>query len=215
MSAYCHRWGAPPPRVRRGSQLSTHTRWTRFSRKEGQRLIFVLKVYSERLRKKGQRTGALGTISFGAIRLAEVLVSISVKGNGRLEPSVFWLAKALNVARKSIHAWKAQLEAHGFLSWTRRYDRVETPGQKGPQLRQTSNAYVLRVPVKAIEAADRLNGGQSKPPPVVAPRLSAALDLLAVAITDEAHRKLERESPQVSEPRLTFFTPRELRMNGA
>lgn len=215
MSAYFHRWGAPPPRVRRGSQLSANTRWMRFSRKEGQRLIFVLKVYSERLRQKGQRTGALGTISFGAIRLAEVLVSISVKGNGRLEPSVGWLAKALNVARKSVHAWKAQLEAHGFLSWTRRYDRVETPGQKGPQLKQTSNAYVLRVPAEAIEAADHLNGGQPKPPPVVAPHLSVALDLLSAAITDEAHRKLERESPQVSEPRLTLFTPRGQRTNDA
>lgn len=214
MSAYFHRWGAPPPRVRRGSQLSTNTRWMRFSRKEGQRLIFVLKVYSERLRKKGQRTGTPGTISFGAIRLAEVLVSICVKGNGRLEPSVGWLAKALNVARKSIHAWKGQLEAHGFLSWTRRYDRVEVPGQKGPQLKQASNAYALRIPAGAIEAAGRLNGGKSKPP-VVAPRLSAALDLLAAAVTDEADRKLERESPQVPEPRLPLFTPRVRRANGA
>jgi len=215
MSAHFHRWGAPPPRVRRGSQLSTNTRWMRFSRKEGQRLIFVLKVYSERLRKKGQRTGAPGTISFGAIRLAEILVSLSVKGNGRLEPSVGWLAKALNAARKSIHAWKGQLEAHGFLSWTRRYDRVEAPGRKGPQLKQTSNAYVLRVPAAAVEAADRLNGGQSKPPPFVAPQLSRALDLLATAVGDETHRKLERESPQVSEPRLPLLSPRARRVNGA
>lgn len=39
MSAYSHRWGAPPPpRVRHGSQLSANTRWTRFSRKEGHHL---------------------------------------------------------------------------------------------------------------------------------------------------------------------------------
>lgn len=193
---------APP--VRRGSELAISSRWTRFSREEGHRLLFVLKVKAERLRVPGQRTGAPGTISFGAIRLAEVLVSICVKGNGRLEPSVAWLAKAINVAKKSIHAWKRQLHEQGFLRWTRRYLRVEAPGQKGPQLRQTSNAYSLMTPTAAATWAERLRYPQFRVAKrIVSPELQAALEKLEWAVSDERGRTAQCESPEGAEPRLT------------
>ena len=193
---------APP--VRRGSELAINSRWMRFSREEGHRLLFVLKVRAERLRKPGQRTGAPGTISFGAIRLAEVLVSLCVKGRGRLEPSIAWLARAINVARKSIHAWKRQLQEHGFLRWTRRYVRVQTPGQKGPQLKQTSNAYSLMTPAAAAAQAEQLRPSQLRAARrIVSPELQAALAKLEYAVGDEKCRGAQCESPEGAEPRLT------------
>lgn len=192
------------PPVRRGSELAINSRWMRFSREEGHRLLFVLKVKAERLRKPGQRTGAPGTISFGAIRLAEVLVSLCVKGRRRLEPSVAWLAKAINVAKKSIHAWKQQLQEHGFLRWTRRFVRVQTPGQKGPQLKQTSNAYSLMTPAAAAAQAEQLRRYQ----PYVAqrmlsPELRTALDQLECAVGVRDGRGAQCESPDGAEPQLS------------
>lgn len=202
---------APP--VRRGSELAINSRWMRFSREEGHRLLFVLKVKAERLRKPGQRTGAPGTISFGAIRLAEVLVSLCVKGNGRLEPSVAWLARAINVPAKSIHVWNRQLQEHGFLSWTRRYVRVDHPGQKGPQLKQTSNAYRLTTPSLAAARADRLRW-RSLPTRttqgVVSPTLLAALHQLECAVS-EARGPIVRESPELTEPSLNYLSSGSLR----
>jgi hypothetical protein len=196
------RSSAPP--VRRGSELTVNPRWTRFSREEGHRMMFVLKVKAERLRKPGQRTGAPGTISFGALRLAEVLVSLCVKGKGRLEPSVAWLSKALNVPKKSIHKWKSELREHGFLRWNRRYVRVETPGQKGPQLKQTSNAYALSIPIGAARAAEKFRGAVVQTVArVVSPELQAALDRLQRAISDHRSQMIQRESPEASEPELT------------
>lgn len=193
---------APP--VRRGSELAINSRWMRFSREEGHRLLFVLKLKAERLRKPGQRTGAPGTISFGAIRLAEVLVSLCVKGRGRLEPSVAWLAKAINVAKKSIHAWKQQLQEHGFLRWTRRFVRVQTPGQKGPQLKQTSNAYSLMTPAAAAAQAEQLRRYQPYVAQrILSPELRTALDQLECAVGVREGRGAQCESPDGAEPQLS------------
>lgn len=142
--------------VRRDSQLAGHENWPHFSWKQGRRILLAARIKAERLRQPGQRTGADGTISFGALRLLELMVQISARGKGRLEPSVRWLAEALNVPLKSIHAWKAQLKAHGFLNWRRRYVTLDRQGVRGPQVEQTSNAYWLSAPEKDLKRADKV-----------------------------------------------------------
>ncbi len=187
--------------VRAGSRCAGTVRPLRFSRQEGVQFIVALERYAETLRRKGQRTGAAGTISFGAIRLAQILMRLAVKNDGRVVPSVAWLAKELNVACKSIHAWKAQLQEHGFLSWARRYVRVGTPGAKGPQLRQTSNAYSLKMPTKArpiIDALWRIGGRQKGAPKPVAPALAAALTTLGNRVDDAEFANRQRELPEAS-----------------
>ncbi|NBW06939.1 MAG: hypothetical protein EBR82_02810 [Caulobacteraceae bacterium] len=148
-------------KVRRGSRLARRDWWGHFGWNQGRRLLLALRIHAEGLRKKGQRTGAWGTISFGAIRLAELLVAIAAKGRGRLEPSADWLAKALNVPAKSIHAWKGQLKAHGFLSWQRRYLETGKAGVRGPQVQQTTNAYWLAIPAEAEAAVSKRCGPRS------------------------------------------------------
>lgn len=150
-------------KVRRNSHAVRRSWWTHFSWARGRRLLLALRIHAEHLRKKGQRTGAAprpgvmgdkGGISFGAIRLMEVLVAIAARYEGRLEPSAEWLGEALNVPAKSIHVWKEQLKRHGFLTWQRRYVETGRAGQRGPQVRQTSNAYVLTIPAAAEAAAE-------------------------------------------------------------
>lgn len=142
--------------VRRDSRLAGRETWPHFTWKQGRRILLAARMKAEKLRQPGQRTGADGTISFGALRLLELMVQIAARGKGRLEPSAAWLAKALNVPMKSIHAWKAQLKAHGFLNWRRRYVATGRTGVRGPQVEQTSNAYWLSAPEADLKRADKV-----------------------------------------------------------
>lgn len=173
--------------VRRGSRAACRPEaWRRLSRGEANRRILALKVYQAGLRQPGQRWGARGTISPGAIGLFELLCNMAVKNAGRLEPSAAWLAKIRNVPVKVIHAWKAQLKAHGFLDWARRYVETGRQGLRGPQVEQTTNAYWTAAPAAALAAADRLKA----PLPDDVPRragsdaLQAQLDRLRDRVAD-------------------------------
>lgn len=179
-------------KVRRNSHPVRRSWWKHFTWTRGRRLLLALRIHAEHLRRKGQRTGAAprpgvigdkGGISFGAIRLMEVLVAVAARYEGRLEPSAEWLGDALNVPAKSIHAWKEQLRRHGFLSWQRRYVETGRQGVRGPQVRQTTNAYVLTIPAAAEAAAEarvapRVAPSQSKEERAYAanPRLMSAVD---------------------------------------
>lgn len=143
-------------KVRRESRWGGNERWTPLSREHGNDMVLALSVYREKLRKPGQRWGAAGTISSGAVDLYRLLVNMAVRGGGRLEPSVAWLADKLNVAAKVIHSWKTQLQDHGFLTWQRRYVESGLSGRRGPQVKQISNAYALKTPPRAWEAIKKL-----------------------------------------------------------
>jgi hypothetical protein len=47
------------------------------------------------------------------------------------------------------------LRAHGFLDWLRRYVPTGQEG-RGPQVKQTSNAYRLSMPARAMRLLGRL-----------------------------------------------------------
>lgn len=143
-------------KVRRESRWAGNEQWDKISRDQANTMILALRVYREKLRQPGQRWGAAGTISAGAVDLFQLLANIAVRGRGRLEPSVAWLAERLNVPAKVIHAWKAQLKEHGFLTWRRRYIECGLKGRRGPQVQQTSNAYALKLPARAWDGISKL-----------------------------------------------------------
>lgn len=173
--------------VRRDSRpAAANEGWRRLPRSEANRRIFALKVYQAALRKPGQRWGAEGTISAGAIGLFELLCNMAVKNAGRLEPSAAWLAKVRNVPVKVIHAWKAQLKDHGFLDWKRRYVETGRQGVRGPQVEQTTNAYWTALPAAGAACIAKL-----RPPPpddtprhAASPELQARIDSLGNAVAD-------------------------------
>jgi hypothetical protein len=139
--------------TRRNSRLVEHGRRERYpqlSKKEQWLRLFALKIFRTRLRERGQRWGAAGTISAGAVELYELILKLEARF-GLVDPCVDWLAQQLNVPAKVIHAWKAQLQEHGFLFWERRCVETGADGRRGPQLHQTSNRYWTSLPVKAAE----------------------------------------------------------------
>lgn len=135
--------------VRRGSRPATRQDWKPLSKAEARRRLLALELYQEGLRQPGQRWGAKGTISHGAIGLYKLLLNMAAKFGGRLEPSAAWLAKQRNVPVRMIHVWKAQLREHGFLDWIRRYVETGRDGLRGPQVEQTTNAYWTSLPKAA------------------------------------------------------------------
>lgn len=188
-------------KVRRGSKLYRPNWNGYFSWNQGRRLLLALRIQAETLRKKGQRHGAAGTISFGAIRLAELMVAIAAKRRGALEPSAEWMARKLNVPAKSIHAWKAQLKRFGFLDWQRRYIETGHGGIRGPQVQQTTNAYFLAIPAAAQALVDKAlgpkgaAGDKAEKMARTDPALSASLAKLEAGVMDQAERAPGRDYP--------------------
>lgn len=119
--------------------------WKRTSREEVQRILFAAKHYELTQRSKGKRCGPLGSV---AIEVLEYLVNLIDFRTGRLEPSIDTLMRRLKRSRDAIVRALANLRAHGFLDWLRRYEPTGNEG-RGPQLRQASNAYLLLLPERA------------------------------------------------------------------
>src|SRR3712207_7937706 len=67
------------------------------------------------------------------------------------------LRRSKSAIYDALHA----LKTHGFLDWLRRYEPTGREG-RGPQVRQTSNAYRLSLPSRAL----RLLGFQGQPVPL-------------------------------------------------
>lgn len=140
--------------VRRGSrqQGSFENRfWRAMHPMLERRIVSAAKAYERHTRQAGARSGALGTIALEAL---ELLVKLCDPRTGRLEPSLDYLCRALKRSRDAVCRALANLRVHGFLTWERRYTEAETAGQRGPQIRQASNAYRLELP----EAARKLLG---------------------------------------------------------
>ncbi|MBB4797567.1 hypothetical protein HNP32_001291 [Brevundimonas bullata] len=182
--------------VRRGSRWTNHReRWATLSRKEANLRIFALERYQVTTRKAGQRFGAEGTISDGAVKLFRILCNMAVKHGGRVEPSVAWLAseRVLNVPMKVIHKWKAQLQEHGFLDWDRRYVETGRQGVRGPQVAQTSNAYITKLPQKALDLVKAIRKGMGLDPE---PRVVSEAELAVLSPAER--RKADRLAEQVA-----------------
>ncbi|WP_242913495.1 hypothetical protein [Brevundimonas pishanensis] len=176
-------------RVRRESRWAGQERWQSISVQHGKDMVLALQVYREKLRQPGQRWGSAGTISAGAVDLYRLMVNMAVRGRGRLEPSVAWLAEKLNVPAKVIHSWKNQLHDHGFLNWQRRYVEAGLKGIRGPQVKQISNAYYLKTPAKAWDAISKIIRRRPQMARTAASGSSAPAPLSAKEQRLEASRK--------------------------
>src|SRR5690606_10900748 len=80
----------------------------------------------------------------------------------RLEPSLDTIGGKVRRSRDAVVRALKALRAHGFLDWLRRYEPTGNEG-RGPQVQQTSNAYRLSLPAKALRLLGRF--GKAAPPP--------------------------------------------------
>ena len=147
--------GPAPQPVRRGSHQAGRCEalfWRPTSRQEVRRVCLAARRYELLGRKAGRRNGPLGHI---ALEILELLAHLVRYKTGRLEPSVAFLMQKLRRSKSAIYDALHALRAHGFLDWLRRYEPTGREG-RGPQLRQTSNAYRLSLPTRALRLLGRL-----------------------------------------------------------
>lgn len=133
--------------------------WRRTSRQDVQKILLAVKRYELAGRQPGSRSGPLGAV---AIELVELFANMVDFRTGRLEPSIETLMRQLKRSRDAIVRALKALRAHGFLDWLRRYVPTGNEGA-GPQVQQTSNAYRLSLPARALRLLGRL--GMAPPPP--------------------------------------------------
>ena len=133
--------------------------WRRTSRQDMQKILLATKRYELAERRPGSRSGPLGAV---AIELVELFANMVDFRTGRLEPSIETLMRRLKRSKDAIVRALKALRTHGFLDWLRRYVPTGNEGA-GPQVQQTSNAYRLSLPARALRLLGRL--GMAPPPP--------------------------------------------------
>ena len=156
-------WKRCPTPVRRHSHLRGRSEgriWRPTTCKDVQAILKAAEIYNEAgLRVKGERSGPLGSVALDVLRMFVHLIDFRT---GRLEPSIRTIMERLGRSRDAIVRALKNLRAHGFLDWLRRYEPTGNEG-RGPQVRQTSNAYRLSLPEKARQLLGRF--GKAPPLP--------------------------------------------------
>ncbi|SDA21467.1 hypothetical protein SAMN03159340_01447 [Sphingomonas sp. NFR15] len=94
----------------------------------------------------GKRNGALGHIGLKVLRF---LLRLRGRADGRLDPSIQWLADQIHHSRSAVAAALQRLKEQGFLDWVRRTQIVEDPERPDQYVEQISNAYFLTLPGRA------------------------------------------------------------------
>ena len=158
--------GAPAERertpVRRQSRAAGRCEgvfWRRTNRQEVRQIVLAARRYELACREPGSRNGPLGGV---AIEVLELFANLVDFRTGRLEPAIETLMRMLRRSRDAIVRALKALRSHGFLDWLRRYVPTGNEG-RGPQVKQTSNAYRLSLPARAKQFLGRF--GAPPPPP--------------------------------------------------
>ena len=158
--------GAPAERertpVRRQSRAAGKCEgvfWRRTNRKDIRQIVLAARRYELACKEPGSRNGPLGGV---AIEVLELFANLVDFRTGRLEPGIETLMRMLRRSRDAIVRALKALRSHGFLDWLRRYVPTGNEG-RGPQVKQTSNAYRLSLPARARQFLGRF--GVVPPPP--------------------------------------------------
>lgn len=142
-------------KVRRDSCYPGNERdlWRPTNAAEMRQALRAAERYEVKHKPKGKRNGPLGHVALEVYRALWNRIRFT---DGRLDPSIAWLMRQLGRSRAAIVAALARLRTKGFLRWIRRIERIDgAAGERGPQVRQMSNAYALDVPeaARALAAA--------------------------------------------------------------
>lgn len=144
-----------------GQKVHRHTKhqpgqegrfWQPFSRRNSARFLRAAERYDrlQRLRHRADRNGLKnGTLGHIGLEVLRELLRLIDYRTGRLDPAIATIAERVGRSIAAVHAALNRLRAHGFLSWLRRYVPTGRDGLRGPQVRQTSNAYALTIPAAA------------------------------------------------------------------
>ena len=133
--------------------------WRKITRQDAAKIRLAAEKYEMATRQPGARYGALGSVALEVLNYLTRLVDFRT---GRLEPSLDYLQAKLKRTRAAIVRALKALRSHGFLDWLRRYVPTGNEG-RGPQVKQTSNAYRLFLPKKALQWLGRFGAPSPLP----------------------------------------------------
>ncbi len=156
-----------PARKRTGQKVRRHSRpkgregifWRPMRRQEARQIVLAARRYEIGTKEKGKRQGALGHV---AIEILDYLTNLMDYRTGRLEPALETMMKKLHRSKDAIVRALKALRQHGFIDWLRRYVPTDNDGW-GVQVQQTSNAYRLFMPKRALRMLGRY--GKKSPLP--------------------------------------------------
>lgn len=157
---------APSP-LRGQSRLAgtcEHEIWKPCRRNDVQQILLAARRYEVRGRQRGKRNGPLGTV---ALEVLDLMVNLIRFKTGQLDPSLNYLMQKLRRSKDAIVRALNALRDHGFINWLRRFVPTEREG-RGPQIRQTSNAYCLVLPPVAARLLNRWIGRPAMPDDILA-----------------------------------------------
>ncbi len=177
--------------------------WLETNRPAVKKIVLAARRYEIAMKQPGKRTGPLGGV---ALEVLELLANLIDYRTGRLEPSLDTMMQKLRRSRDAIMRGLNALHAHGFLERMRRFVPADNNGNKGPQVKQTSNAYRLTLPAKALAALGRY--GKAPPLPVdveqQAAELEAMIEEQRASMTEEERIDADFEEGKLKESILRF-----------
>lgn len=126
----------------------------RRTKHELQRGFTRLRTLEQTARQKARldRTRAKnGVVGHVGIEIYGYLVGTINRITGRLDPAIATIARAIGRSIEAVNNGLKALRHAGFLDWRRRIEPTGEPGLRGPQVKQSTNAYRLIDPVQLEE----------------------------------------------------------------
>lgn len=108
----------------------------------------VLEQLGKELRVKGRRRGGKGTIALVDEKVHAELARLQLLC-GEAYPSYERIAAKVEIGVRTAFNAVQRLVAAGVLDYVRRYEPTDQAGKRGPQVRQTSNWYWVKMPNRA------------------------------------------------------------------
>ncbi len=134
--------------VRRDSRMDGDwvNQWYRpMTMREKNELVRAARAYDRAMKQPGEKRGPIGSIG---LELLEELAHLAASCRGRVFPTLSWMQTKLKRSRDTIVDCLRRLSDAGVVSWVRRIQPVDEreAWARGPQVKQTSNAYRLELP---------------------------------------------------------------------
>jgi hypothetical protein len=136
-----------------GEELALWRAHNMFPKSEHNARMRALEEFEHEPKLPGRRNGAIGAIG---LKVYRYLLRLRGRKNGRLDPTIRWIADQVRHSRSAVAAALARLKEHGFLDWIRRCQPIEGAEPDEQQTEQIANAYVLQVPPSAKERVRRM-----------------------------------------------------------
>lgn len=124
-----------------------------FPRDEHNARMRAAEEFEHETKLPGKRNGALGAIGLKVYRF---LLRLRGKKDGRLDPTIRWLAEQVHHSRSAVAAALKRLKEHGWVDWIRRCQPIENAEPDEQQTEQIANAYTLPMPGSAKDRVRRM-----------------------------------------------------------